>query len=85
VPTHKSAKKRLKTNEKTNIRNRAIKSRIKTLVKKTEASPDETSLREVISSLDQAARKGVIHPNKASRIKSRLTRQVQEKTTPTTQ
>jgi len=85
LPTHKSAKKRLKTNEKTNVRNRAIKSRIKTLVKKTEASSDETSLREVVSSLDQAARKGVIHPNKASRIKSRLTRQVQEKTTPTTQ
>ena len=85
MPTHKSAKKRLKTNEKTNVRNRAIKSRIKTLVKKTEASSDETSLREVVSSLDQAARKGVIHPNKASRIKSRLTRQVQEKTTPTTQ
>lgn len=79
MPTHKSAEKRLKTNEKANIRNRAIKSRMKTLVKKTEALSDETSLKETISFLDKAARKGAIHPNKASRIKSRLTRLVQKK------
>ena len=85
MPTHKSAEKRLKTNEKANVRNRAIKSRIQTLVKKTEASSDEASLKEAISFLDKASQKGAIHPNKASRIKSRLTRQVQEKTTPTTQ
>jgi small subunit ribosomal protein S20 len=79
LPTHKSVEKRVRTNEKANIRNTAIKSRIKTLVKKTEASSDEASLKEVVSSLDKAARKGVIHPNKASRIKSRLTRLVQKK------
>ena len=86
MPTHKSVEKRVRTNEKANIRNTAIKSRIKTLVKKTEASSDEASLKEVVSSLDKAARKGVIHPNKASRIKSRLTRLVQKKkATPVTQ
>jgi len=86
LPTHKSVEKRVRTNEKANIRNTAIKSRIKTLVKKTEASSDEASLKEVVSSLDKAARKGVIHPNKASRIKSRLTRLVQKKkATPVTQ
>ena len=79
MPTHKSAAKRLKTNEKANIRNRAIKSRIMTLVKKTESSSDEASLREAVSFLDKAARKGAIHRNQASRIKSRLTKLVQKK------
>ena len=85
MPTHKSAKKRLKTGRKANERNTAIKSRIKTLVKKTEASSDEASLKEAVSFLDKASRKGVIHPNKASRIKSRLARLVQKRTTPVTQ
>ena len=85
MPTHKSAKKRLKTSKKANIRNTAIKSRIKTLVKRTEASSDEASLREAVSFLDKAAQKGVIHPNKASRIKSRLTSLVQKKSASVTQ
>ncbi len=79
MPTHKSAEKRLRISEKENLRNRAIKSRIKTLIKRTEAASDQASLKEAISFLDKAARKGVIHPNKASRIKSRLCRLVQKK------
>ena len=82
---HKSVKKRLRTSKKSNVRNTAIKSRIKTLVKKTEASTDEALLKEVVSFLDKAARKGAIHPNKASRIKSRLTRLVQKKASPVSQ
>ena len=85
MPTHKSAKKRLKTSQKANIRNREIKSKIKTLVKKAEASSDEASLKEAVSFLDKAARKGAIHPNKASRIKSRLSKLVQEKAAPVSQ
>ena len=80
MPTHKSSTKRLKTSQKANARNRAIKSRVNTLVKKTEASPDEKSLKEAVSFLDRASRTGAIHPNKASRIKSRLTKLVQKKT-----
>jgi len=55
------------------------------LVKRTEASSDEASLREAVSFLDKAAQKGVIHPNKASRIKSRLTSLVQKKSASVTQ
>ncbi len=84
MPTHKSAKKRLKTNAKSNIRNRAVKSRIRSLVKNAETSVDEASLKEAVSILDRAARKKVIHPNKASRIKSRLTKAVQKKAAPAT-
>ena len=82
MPTHKSAKKRLKTNEKSNIRNRAVKSQLRTLVKNAETSVDEASLKEAVSLLDRAARKKVIHPNKASRMKSRLAKMVQKKSAP---
>jgi small subunit ribosomal protein S20 len=82
LPTHKSAKKRLKTNEKSNVRNRAVKSQIRTLVKNAETSVDEASLKEAVSQLDRAARKKVIHPNKAARMKSRLAKAVQKKSAP---
>jgi len=82
LPTHKSAKKRLKTNRKSNTRNRAVKSRLRTLVKHAETSVDEASLKEAVSLLDRAARKKVIHPNKASRMKSRLAKAVQKKSAP---
>ncbi|NIN01362.1 MAG: 30S ribosomal protein S20 [candidate division Zixibacteria bacterium] len=85
MPKHKSAEKRLITSKKANARNRAVKSRISTLVKKTEASPTEASLKEIVSLLDRASRTGAIHANKASRIKSRLTRLVHQKAAPTSQ
>ena len=84
MPIHKSAEKRLKTSKKANIENRQIKSQMKTLIKKVESSPDETSLKVVTSFIDKAARKKVIHPNQASRLKSRLTKLVQKKATPVT-
>jgi small subunit ribosomal protein S20 len=80
LPTHKSAKKRLKQSKKANIQNRAIKSEIKTLVKKVEASFDERDLKKTVSLLDKAARKKAINKNQASRVKSRLTKLVNQKT-----
>ncbi len=85
MPTHKSAEKRLKTAKKSNLRNREIKSRIKTSVKKVEDTPDQASLKAALSTLDYAAGRKVIHPNKASRIKSRLTKLVQKKAAPRAQ
>jgi small subunit ribosomal protein S20 len=61
-------------------RNRTVKSLVRGAVKSaiTAATVDDkkTSLREVSSVVDKAAAKGVIHKNKASRIKSRLARKV---------
>jgi ribosomal protein S20 len=45
-----------------------------------ETSFDEKDLKKTISLLDKAARKKVIHKNVASRVKSRLTRLVSQKT-----
>jgi len=85
LPVHKSAKKRLRQSQKANIQNRSIKSEIKTFVKKVEASLDEKDLKETVSLLDKAARKKVIHENQASRLKSRLTKLVNQKISGTPQ
>lgn len=73
----KSAKKRIRSNERKHQRNTVYRSRVKTMVKKAEQSifsgkPDEATIREAISSLDKAAVKGIIHKNNAARRKSRL-------------
>ncbi|MCK4386208.1 MAG: 30S ribosomal protein S20 [candidate division Zixibacteria bacterium] len=85
MPIHKSAKKRLKQSKKANIQNRSIKSEIKTFAKKVETSLDEKDLKKTISLLDEAARKRVIHRNKVSRLKSRLTKLVNQKASGTPQ
>jgi len=79
MPTTKSAKKRLRQNEIRRMRNRAVKSAVKTQVRKVRdavAAGDlpkaETEYREAARKLDRAGAHGEIHANKASRTKSRL-------------
>ena len=75
-----SALKAIRQNEKRRARNRAVRSRMRTYVKKATiaiATGDDTAVeavRAAISELDRAAKKGVIHPNNAARRKSRLMR-----------
>jgi small subunit ribosomal protein S20 len=61
-------------------RNRTVKSlvrgAVKTVTAATTVDDKKSSLREVSSVVDKAAAKGVIHKNKAARIKSRLARKV---------
>ncbi len=73
----KSAKKRIRSNERKHQRNTIYRSRVKTMVKKAEQSissgtPDDATVREAIRTLDKAAGKGIIHKNNAARRKSRL-------------
>ncbi len=79
MPNSPSAKKRQRTNEDRRIRNRAVKSGVKTQVKKVIAAAavgnivdGESEMRLAMKKLDQAAAKGVIHKNAAARTKSRL-------------
>lgn len=76
---HVSVQKRHRQSLVRNRRNRAVKSKIRKSVKAFDAAtPDtkETALREATSVADQAVTKGVIHKNKASRMKSRMARKV---------
>lgn len=72
----KSGLKRKRQDVKRTVRNQAVRSRVKTLVKQARESerPAGESLGAAISALDAAARKGILHPNAAARKKSRLTR-----------
>lgn len=80
-----SAKKRMRQNEKRRLHNRRYRSAARTYVKRTrnliaagELDEAEAVLRQAVSTLDKAARKGVIHPNNAARRKSRLMSQFAE-------
>lgn len=80
VPNIKSAVKRMRIAEKRRVRNQAIKSAVKTAIKKALAmvgtAEKATAFRKAISTIDKAASKGVIHPNKAARLKARLSKKV---------
>jgi small subunit ribosomal protein S20 len=75
MPHHKSAAKRVKTNKRDQNRNTAVKSQLKTLLKKVSHELDNKPLMsETVSQIDRAVRKGVIHKTVANRRKSRLAR-----------
>ncbi|MCD7100615.1 30S ribosomal protein S20 [Pseudoclavibacter sp. 13-3] len=79
----KSQKKRILTNAKRTERNRALKSELRTLSRKTReavAAGDkdkaQAELLVVSKKLDKAVTKGVLHKNTAANRKSKLTKQV---------
>ena len=77
MPNVKSAEKRMRTNKIREQRNKAARSRLRTAIKKSrqaESDAAETAFLEAKSLLDRAARKRLIHPNKAARLKSKLAR-----------
>lgn len=79
MPHHKSAKKRVKTNEKARLSNRQNRSELRTALKTYRAevpaasAADKSGKVAAISSIvDVQARKGVIPKRRAARLKSRL-------------
>ena len=79
----KSAKKRVLVAKTRNERNKAIKSSVKTAMKKVEAAvaandkaAASAALLEATATIDKAAAKGVYHKNNASRKVSRLAKAV---------
>jgi len=83
VANIKSQIKRNKTNEKARQRNKAVKSSLKTSVRKFNAAVDagdkdaaNERAREATRALDKAASKGVIHANQAANRKSAISKKV---------
>ena len=79
----KSQLKRIKTNEKARLRNKSVKSSLKTAVRKFREAADAGDkdkatalLQDVSRKLDKAATKGVIHANQAANKKSALAKRV---------
>ncbi|KKM11008.1 30S ribosomal protein S20 [Clostridiales bacterium PH28_bin88] len=83
MPNIKSAAKRVETAHRNALRNSAVKSSVKTAIKKyeqalSEGDPEKTkaSLINATRTIDKAAGQGVIHKNAAARKKSRLQRKL---------
>ena len=81
MPNTASAKKRLRQNETLRLRNRSIKSAVRTQMKKVrmavkagEIEKAEEEFRLAAKKLDKAGARRVLHPNTSSRYKSRLQR-----------
>ena len=85
----KSQIKRIRTNEKARLRNKSVKSSLKTAVRTFREAADsgdrEATLKALQSAsrqLDKAASKGVIHANQAANRKSALAKRVAKLETP---
>ncbi|MBQ4313053.1 MAG: 30S ribosomal protein S20 [Clostridia bacterium] len=82
MPNIKSAKKRVKTSQVRNLRNKSIKSNLKTTVKKATLAIENNdanaaeAAKLAIKKIDQAAAKGVMHKNTAARRKSAIARKL---------
>lgn len=80
MPNIKSAKKRMELGRKWQAKNRAVRSRIRTAIKRVREAEDpetaEARLREVTALLDRAATRRLFHPNKVARAKSQLHKHV---------
>jgi small subunit ribosomal protein S20 len=83
VANIKSQMKRIKTNEKARLRNKSVKSSLKTAIRKYREAADAgdvttatTQMRDASRMLDKAASKGVIHANQAANRKSAMAKRV---------
>ncbi len=80
MANHKSALKRIRSNEAKRLRNKyqhkTARNAVRDLRSETDKKVAEKQLPEVIALLDKLAKNNVIHSNKASNLKSKLTRMV---------
>ena len=81
MANHKSAIKRIRQTVRRTARNRVAKSQLRTQLKKFRAAVEgqgDTAPDALLSSttglIDRSVRKGVLHPNKANRLKSSISR-----------
>lgn len=80
MANHKSAQKRIRSNAAKGTRNRYQHKTTRTFIKRlrqsTEKSEAENLLKQVTGMLDKLAKRNIIHKNKASNLKSSLTKHV---------
>ena len=80
MANHKSALKRIRSNEAKRLRNKYQHKTTRTFMKKLQTSTDkkesEELLKKVTAMLDKLAKKNIIHKNKAARHKRRLNQRI---------
>jgi len=76
MANHKSALKRIRSNEKRRVLNRYQHKTTRNAIKKLRAMTDKKEAaalyKEVVSMIDKIAKKNIIHDNKAANLKSKL-------------
>lgn len=76
MPNTKQANKRMKTDDERRVRNKTVRSSMRTAVKKVfqaeTAEEANKALPEAMKRVDKAAKKNIIHDNAAARKKSQL-------------
>ena len=89
MPSTKSAEKEMRVAERRRMRNKSVRSLVKTNINKAERlifsgelESAQGAVTAAIISLDKAAEKGIIHPNNAARRKSRLMKKLNEAVAP---
>ncbi|EKD64522.1 MAG: hypothetical protein ACD_50C00352G0002 [uncultured bacterium] len=84
MPVIKSAKKKLRQDRKRTALNKKFEDLFRKLIKQAEKNSTEANIRKAVVAIDKAAKKDIIHKNKASRLKSNLSKLLKrEKKTPT--
>ena len=80
MANHKSALKRIRSNEKKRLRNRFQHKTTRNAIRRLRELKDKKEAKKllpsVISMIDKLAKKNIIHANKAANIKSKLTKRV---------
>lgn len=79
MPVIKSAKKKLKQDKKRQVQNKKLKDGLKVILKKVRLAPTEALIKTATSATDKAAKKNIIHKNKAAHIKSSLSKLLSKK------
>lgn len=83
MPVTKSAKKKLRKDKKRQKENSIIKRALKDAVKKMKKNPSDEIFKLVAKIADKAAKKNIIHKNKAARVKSSVSKLILAKATKT--
>ena len=86
MASHKSAKKRIRTNNRKRVINKSYESMLKTYYKRTLGAENkeeaEKLYKEAVSVIDRGALKGIIHLNNAARKKAALTKHLNSLSAP---
>lgn len=74
MPIIKSAQKRVRSSARKQAQNLKVKQAYKKAVKEVRANKSDSTIKTAYKALDKAAKRGIIHKNKASRLKSRISK-----------
>jgi small subunit ribosomal protein S20 len=82
MPVIKSAKKKLRVDKKRESANKKTEASVNIAIKKVQRQPTQKNIQEAFRLIDKGAKNEIYHKNKASRIKSKLSKLLNKKSQP---